>query len=240
MLFRSIKGANDGVTITPEDPNPEVPGDPDTPVVDTDPSTQGDSLTVYENAIGEASNVASGVMDITAPDGVKSVELSYGGESVTVPLTGGEVTISTDEGTLTASYADGQLSYSYELTQSTQEHTVKDEADTISHDITVTVTDNNDDTGTSTIRVNVVDDLPEAQDITGEITEDATPNTITGMADFSYGADDGTGASIAVTKGEAKYGTFVMDADGNYTYTLDNSLEAVQALYPDEIGRAHV
>ena len=43
-----------------------MPGDPDTPVDEKDPSTQGDSLTVYENAIDGEKGTAEGVMDIVA------------------------------------------------------------------------------------------------------------------------------------------------------------------------------
>ncbi len=81
---------------------------------------------------------------------------------------------------------------------------------------------------------------PEAIDDTNSVTEDATPNTATGNVtandtDFNPGDTltvidvNGSTANVGATVTLA-YGTLVLDSDGTYTYTLDNSNAAVQAL----------
>ena len=74
---------------------------------------------------------------------MKSITLQFGDKRVEVSLDGTETTLDMHgEGSLTASYADGKLSYTYTLGDNTLEHGPgNNEANDISHEVTVTVTD---------------------------------------------------------------------------------------------------
>lgn len=84
---------------------------------------------------------------------------------------------------------------------------------------------------------------PVAIDDTASITEDANPNTVTGDVvanDTDVNGDtlvvaevDGVAANVGSTL-SLNYGTVVIHSDGTYTYTLDNSHDAVQALNTGE------
>lgn len=79
--------------------------------------------------------------------------------------------------------------------------------------------------------VDPVNDAPVAVSDTNSITEDATPNTISGnvLANDS----DVDGDTLSVTNGGTftlNYGVVAIHADGTYTYTLDNSNPSVNAL----------
>ena len=148
----TINGVDNGVVVTP-----------------SDPEAGSETLTVYESGLDDGSQAgqagapttASGSLDIDAPDGVASIKIG----NVTVfengNLTGNTVT--TDEGVLTVTGFDadtGELKFTYELTGNTTEHNT-DATDTqVSHDFTVTVTDMDNSTANSTITVTIVDDEP--------------------------------------------------------------------------------
>ncbi len=81
---------------------------------------------------------------------------------------------------------------------------------------------------------------PEANDDVGSVTEDATPNTSIGNVltndtdpnptDTLAVAEVNGGAASVGSTISLNYGTLVINSDGSYTYTLDNSNAAVQAL----------
>ncbi|MDP3839279.1 MAG: VCBS domain-containing protein, partial [Methylococcales bacterium] len=144
----------------------------------------------------------------------------------------------------------GTLSYTYTL-NATQAHTggaaVTESVDTIALVVTDATTAANTSTGTLTVRI--VDDTPTANADTNSITENAattTGNVFSGsggdVAD-RLGADvtatpvtgvaAGTQASTSGNVGSAvagSYGSLTLNATGGYTYTLDNSNAAVNAL----------
>ena len=194
-LTVTVNGADNDVTVTP-DPDPEHPGDP---------SLDGGHLSVSESGLGDEARVtATGSMTIEAQDNVSTVTFTDAeGNAVTVVENGHAVTdahIATDEGVLTVTGFDpatGKLTYEYELKQSTQEHTAEGK-DSIHHDITVTATDTDGTTGTSTIVVTIEDDVP--------------------VLEFDKETD-------AIHRFESSEGTFVMNygADGalNGSETID-------------------
>ncbi|RJF93455.1 beta strand repeat-containing protein [Sphingomonas cavernae] len=118
--------------------------------------------------------------------------------------------------------------------------------------VNVVATDIDGDTATGTVSVSVSDDLPIASDQTDDVTEDgpvvADGNVMTGVggtdANTTDGDPDRPGADGAVvtsvrfdgttvaagTAIAGKYGTLVINADGSYSYTLDNANPLVQAL----------
>ncbi len=110
-------------------------------------------------------------------------------------------------------------------------------------DFTFDVVDQDGDSaGGSSFSVTVNDDVPTAADDTNTIVEDATPSSVSGsvVSNDTLGADaNGTPISSidgnAVVPGAATtvvgtYGTLLINADGTYSYTLDNSNLAVQDL----------
>ncbi|MBQ0841323.1 MAG: VCBS domain-containing protein, partial [Gammaproteobacteria bacterium] len=105
-------------------------------------------------------------------------------------------------------------------------------------------------TGGITLKVDVIDDIPVAVSDIGSVNEDGDPLVVDAAAGVvqtndSSGADGYTalGPVTAVT-GESGdivggdtvglYGTLVLNADGSYTYTVDNANLAVDALNDGE------
>ena len=106
---------------------------------------------------------------------------------------------------------------------------------------------------TNKVTVTIVDDSPIARADAGSVTEDASPNTVsgnvitgTGSATADTASADGsttvvgvaatnTGVDLnsSITVGadvSGSYGKINVASDGSYTYTLDNSNASVQAL----------
>lgn len=231
-LTITINGVDNGVTVTPGNPDPELPGDPDVPVDPDDPSTQGATELVFDkDLLGEDASALtkSGTMEIEAPDGVKS--LAFG--ELEIPLDGTEKTIDTAEGTLTVSYAEtdaksGSLSYSFTL-KMPGDHKAEGETETIIRDFAFTVTDTDGSEGKSTIRVKIGDDEPKAEDDAAEIAE-GTKTVLTSEASVlendyrgADGSEIGTEDNPVVWTAENHYGTFIGHADGTWTYELDNA-----------------
>ncbi|MGE8656953.1 MAG: VCBS domain-containing protein, partial [Achromobacter sp.] len=105
------------------------------------------------------------------------------------------------------------------------------EGQTVTDTIKVTVDDGHGGTAVKEITVTVTGTNDIAK-ITGQssgtVIEDKTLVT-TGKLTVSD-ADAGQSALVAQTNVAGKYGTFSIDANGNWTYTLNNSLKAVQDL----------
>ena len=99
--------------------------------------------------------------------------------------------------------------------------------------------DNDGDSATAPLNVVITDDAPIARNDSGDVTASKGQTIVEGsvLANDSVGAD--TNASPVsmrdaggnlVTSIDGKYGTLNLDASGNYTYTLDASLDAYKAL----------
>ena len=225
----TINGVDNGVVVTP-----------------SDPEAGSDKLTVYESGLDDGSQAgqagapttAEGSLSISAPDGVASIKI----DGVTVFENGALTsnTVSTDEGVLTVTGFDaatGKLQFTYELTDNTTEHNT-DATDTqVSHNLAVTVTDVDNSTATSTITVTIVDDEPSIS--VSDMSSTVVPGSGAGnladgeAADFtkgtggqSLGHSDGLDGWSGVTMYAAKVtysgsGNDVqisrIDGDGNYT-----------------------
>ncbi|WP_372373416.1 DUF5801 repeats-in-toxin domain-containing protein [Vreelandella venusta] len=168
-------------------------------------------------------------------------------------------TLTTQYGELTlngySQAADGTitLDYSYELTTAPSEN-VNDLMDSI----TVTASDRDGQTDSGDLNIKIVDDAPIAKDDTNAVTEDtvltttgnvlgdsgASPGdvadtqgadgaTVTGVASDNVPGNDATdsGGTLVI---EGEYGTLTLNADGSYTYTLDNANPEVQGLSDGE------
>jgi VCBS repeat-containing protein len=186
----------------------------------------------------------SGSIAFTAPDGPATVTLD--GQAVTSV---GQIFVG-NFGLLTVtSIANGAIGYSYTLTTNTA-------GDTTFDDFAVVVTDQDGDATASTLVIDIIDDVPSARADVDSVTEDgptvADGNVITGanvadvnntdgVADtqgadgvsltaFSFGANAGVvGSALA-----GAYGALTMDANGSYSYALNNDNAVVQGLDGDD------
>ena len=217
---------------------------------------------VYERGLTDgpggpdARETSGGTIAIAAADGLASV--AVGGTTLTVAelqaLGTTPRTMDTGEGTLvltrftaTSSVGGvptaGELSYTYTLKNPIGQPGAPESIDPIA----LQVTDAGGGLSTGTLQVRIVDDVPLAANDTAGITEDATPNSVSGAvkANDTHGADDAngvpvTGVSFGGTAGSVggplatAYGSIVVNADGSYTYTLDNANPGVQHLLPGE------
>ncbi|PIV91677.1 MAG: adhesin, partial [Gallionellales bacterium CG17_big_fil_post_rev_8_21_14_2_50_54_146] len=204
-------------------------------VPDQTPSDAGTDLVLPETAGPTAENFT-----VTAPAGLASITVD--GTTFTLAQLGTPAylaahPITTPDGTLTLTGYDagtGQVSYSYD-------------PDVLSHTgsapiidpISLTVTDANGITGTGQINIGITDSLPVAVDDAASITEDASPNTVTGNVLTDAPGTDTVGADVnpsPITPATVTlaHGDLALNADGSYAYTLNNADPAVNALNDGE------
>ncbi|WP_349236032.1 VCBS domain-containing protein [Altererythrobacter sp. TH136] len=204
--------------------------------------TAGDAgTTVLEEALASGSNPTSGAeatvgtIQFTAPDGPAVLTING------VPVTAGAVFAGT-YGTLVVDAVGGDsIAYTYTLTTNTL-------GDATNDSFTIRVADQDGDFTESDLVVAIVDDVPSARPDADSVTEDVTlvaaGNVVTDAeANGDAGADtpgaDGVtvtafsgpnGAGVVGGSITGTYGTLQLNADGSYTYTLDNGNPLVQGL----------
>ena len=226
---------NDGNVSNPAAVNISYFGAPTITVPDQTPSDAGTDLVLPETAGPTAENFT-----VTAPAGLASITVD--GTTFTLAQLGTPAylaahPITTPDGTLTLTGYDagtGQVSYSYD-------------PDVLSHTgsapiidpISLTVTDANGITGTGQINIGITDSLPVAVDDAASITEDASPNTVTGNVLTDAPGTDTVGADVnpsPITPATVTlaHGDLALNADGSYAYTLNNADPAVNALNDGE------
>ncbi|WP_176590879.1 VCBS domain-containing protein [Sphingobium sp. EM0848] len=233
-----------------------VHGADDTASVVTAAAT-GPDATVYEaglatGSLHDGSNVTTGSFTVSASDGIASI--GVGGVSFTLAqmqafaTTNGVVT--TAEGTLRLTgynAATGVVSYSYTLNVPVDNaHQAGATGTSFDDSIHLTVTGVGGTSGADDLVVRIIDDTPQAVDDTGHVvTEDgagavntALTSTVSGnvLANDVSGADtpmsfvSWSSADAAVVSQLNLYGTLTQNADGSWSYQLDNSRAATQAL----------
>ena len=191
-------------------------------------SVQGDN-DVEESGLGardgepEGSNSAS---DGEIAEG--TINIATGGDTIAslvidgVDVTGGG-SVTTTSGVLTVTLTGGVYSYTYELTDNTL-------SDPDSESFSLTVTDSDGDTASTTLVIAIIDDAPSAEDdansigageygpvggnVLGNDTQGADGASVT-----SYTGAGGSGAADSTIQG--LYGTLTIAADGTYSYTRD-------------------
>ncbi|MCZ4305055.1 VCBS domain-containing protein, partial [Zoogloeaceae bacterium G21618-S1] len=86
-------------------------------------------------------------------------------------------------------------------------------------------------TSSGSLDIQITDSVPVAVNDTNSIFEDASPNTVSGsvLTNDTVGAD-ANATPITAASPTLAYGTLVLNADGSYTYTLDNTNPTVNAL----------
>ncbi|HJD96552.1 VCBS domain-containing protein [Mailhella massiliensis] len=199
-------------------------------------SAERDVLRVQESGLRGAQGASAdafGYMIIEALDGVASIVI--GGVVVYDGALTGAV-VPTDEGYLEVTGFDaaaGRLDYTYHLTQATQEHTGEG-ADSIAHDLVVTVTDTDGSTGDGVVTVVITDDVPTIESFTHTVTE-GDSNAVTGNALKGAVAGADADATFAWDANQSsQYGKITLNGDGTYSYTLNNDNEAVKDLSDGE------
>jgi large repetitive protein len=218
----------------------------DSPVTLDLPAGDDAGTQVDEAGLAAGSNAAAssettaGTIAYVAPDGPATVTIDG------VAVTGVGQAFVGSYGTLTITgIASGAISYSYTLTTNTA-------GDATFDDFAVVVTDQDGDTAPGTLVIDIIDDVPTARADTDSVTEDtaitADGNVITGSGGVDVNATDGVadnrgadGASVtAVSFGASPgtvggptagtYGTLTLNADGSYSYALNNTNPVIQGL----------
>ncbi|VVO60633.1 hypothetical protein PS896_00785 [Pseudomonas fluorescens] len=205
----------------------------DDPVIINGLDVNGGELTVYEKNLTDGSAPDStaltqnGTFTITALDGVTT--LTVGGiavvtngvaagfpQSVTTPL-GSTLTITGFNA------ATGVVSYSYTLVDN-EAHPTANGANNLPEQFAVTVVDDNGTTANGTLDVNIVDDLPKANDDSNG-TASESQLTLTGnvLTNDVQGADRVPTGPVTAGTFTGTYGTLVLNANGTYTYTLNTN-----------------
>ncbi|AQS38240.1 VCBS repeat-containing protein [Shewanella psychrophila] len=214
------------------------------------PTIGASSITLFEANLSLGSNPL--VTDLTQSDSllidaeagvgiltINGIDIVVGGIFV------GPITITTDNGELVLTSFDpdtNALDYNFTLTSGVDNSI----SDPFSQTFTALVTDLADNTTTSTITVNIVDDNPSGVDDTNNVSEDGD-TSIAGnvLLNDTQGADsavlsqitnsDGTTVAVSDATGiSGSFGLLQISADGSYTYQLDNSLDNIQALAEGE------
>ena len=243
-----------GVTVKPDEPGSGTPGIPVVPhpggsdgtiVADRDVLEVSEANLKGGTAFGEKEPKAFGSMTVSAPDGVAFIIIDG-----TVVYKNGQLTeerVHTDEGHLEVTGYDpstGKLDYTFYLTKATDKHKIEGGDKAIAHEMTVTVTDSDGDTGSGIIRVEITDDGPVVVADTNFVTEgsndSATGNVV---ANDTPGADGLGHVEWKGLAGESSYtldennnvrlnneivGSLTLGDDGKYTFTLDANYDVPQ------------
>ncbi|HEV7317198.1 MAG TPA: cadherin-like domain-containing protein [Ensifer sp.] len=206
-------------------------------------------------SVPDGSEAVNGTIAILAPDGLASVVI--GGRTVTLAelqvLGSTPITIASAKGTLTLTGfagtggggvpTGGTLTYTYTLSVAQNTPGASENTDVFALQA---IDAGGDGSALSSLTIQIIDDVPVAQANSASITEDATPGTVSGnvVTDAGPGGTDAVGADGSSVTGisfsgsagtigaslTATYGSLVVNADGSYTYTLDNDNAAVNAL----------
>ncbi len=231
--------------------NGNTDGAPAATVVDHNGADVGD-----HSIAEDATSPMSGTFSVSAPDGLKSINI--GGETLTVTdlaaLNDTSKSITGSEGVLTLTGYDvrtGELSYTYQQSGSNKDHSGGDNS--VTDSFAITVTDNaNVVSAAESLDILITDTAPEANADTNSVTEDSgTPATGNVISDSGTGQDE-LGADATTVTGVSSgslvteltgsvgssvvgsYGTLVLGRDGKYSYVLDDSNADVNALKDGE------
>ncbi|WP_183329308.1 retention module-containing protein, partial [Halomonas campaniensis] len=216
----------------------------------------GADLTVDEANLANGSNpdagalVQTGSFTVSAPDGIAT--LSVGGAFIvqdgvlqSLPI------ITTEAGNVLAitGYTDNgdgtyTVEYSYTL-NGAKDHSAPGDDSSLDQVFAVTLVDTDGDSATANLTIAVLDDAPSAEDVSGgTVTEDAAENVLNGnvLDNDIFGADGPDEVTETVTwnvtdeqRSELEqYGSLELNDNGSWSFTLDNSLAAVQALGDDD------
>ncbi|MBC7163283.1 MAG: retention module-containing protein, partial [Immundisolibacter sp.] len=225
--------------------------DPPSIVVDPDPENAGGpggaNDIVYEAGLPNGSAPApttvtvGGTFTVSDPDGLADIDsVTINGTTIAIGVLGTSDplnTISGTNGTLTVTGYDsttGVATYSYTLTSPTA-----DGSGTETDTFTLTTSDGTVSSAPASIVIDIVDDVPTATvDGPYSLTEDGATTVVSGNvldndtsgADAPKAFDAWSGSDTTAIAGLNTYGTLTQNADGTWSYVLNNALAATQAL----------
>ncbi|SDG04077.1 VCBS domain-containing protein, partial [Desulfovibrio legallii] len=191
------------------------------------PAPVAQTLEVHEAGLASGSAPGTGAsadggLRVFAPDGVGSIVIN----GVTVWANGrlAQDSVDVPGGTLSVAFdpRSGALTYAYQLDTALDHGT-----DSLTNDVTVTVTDRDGDRAQATLHLTVEDDSPRIESFAATATDQIAP-TASGnvLAGAAAGAD---GAHFAWTsEAQSAYGTVTLNADGAYSFTAGG--DAAKAL----------
>ncbi|RFC63935.1 Ig-like domain-containing protein, partial [Mesorhizobium denitrificans] len=229
---------------------PTILGLGDGPVAGTDGNVLESDLPTGTNAVGTGETLNGEFRAIAGQHGLDSISID--GQIVTnaqlLNLATTPVTVATGEGTFTLTgynAVSGEVTYRYTLTAAVAHPATG----ILTDDIDLIIRDGLGNLSEHTLRINIVDDVPIANNDTNSVTEDNSDNT----ADGNVLTNDKTGADVDATPVTAvgfgtgapsgapgstvngTYGSLVLNDNGTYVYTLDNSRPATSALTQGQI-----
>jgi VCBS repeat-containing protein len=207
-------------------------------------------LQVHEKFLDNGSDpyapgtLVGGQLQVTAADGLHN--LSFGGITVIkdgqlVDFASANLSIETPlHNTLTVigyDAASGTLYYTYQL-QASEQHPNGQGANGLQESFSVVASDTDGTTSNAQVTVTIVDDTPQAVDDSNAITASENQLTLTGnvLANDTQGADR-TGTPIVAGTYTGTYGTLVLQANGDYTYTLNSADPDFIALHGGGLGQ---
>ncbi|MFC5695699.1 retention module-containing protein [Pseudomonas sp. GCM10022186] len=230
-----------------------IVGRNDGPTVEVSfPQSEGGLIQVFERGLpggsgaGDGSTVVNGNFQLGDPDGLDDLKsLNVGG--LTLDLTTSSFaslvgqSFAAEHGTVLITgfdVASGSYSFSYTLTEATL-----DAAGPETDGFLINVSDGLASAST-TVRIEIVDDLPRANPDSGSLAEGGVPSSLAGNVldnDLSgadqakaftswngvAGATPGANGSLLV---DTPYGLVTLNADGSYAFVLANGSAAVEAL----------
>ncbi len=212
----------------------------DTPSLNVEPGNNGENDRVFEaglpqgSAAGDGSTVAVGSFTLSDADGLSDLKtVSLNGTSFAIENLIGAV-VAGSHGNLTVTgynSTTGVATYQYELTSTTTDGPGAE------NDVfTLSVSDGSSQSAPASITIDIIDDVPLAVADNNSIAEDGDNLTISGgVVANDLHANGQPGADVPVSfvgwiEPVANYGSFVDLGNGQYQYTLNNGLAAVQAL----------
>lgn len=229
QLTITIHGHTDGApSITPVDGNGAATGE----------------ATVLEHgltSVSDTTETTTGTINVSAPDGMTSVTI--GGVTFTVAQLNSftsaspSAAIDTGEGILRvtgftssgdpAAPTAGTLTYTYTLKAPLDQPGATESSDAIA----LTIADTNAVTANGILTVQIIDDTPTAADDNTSVLKQTGSVTGNVYGNDAIGADGAaTGGPVTPQTSTGSYGSLALNADGSYTYTVDQTNPAVIAL----------
>nr|WP_321300546.1 VCBS domain-containing protein [Alcaligenes faecalis] len=189
----------------------------------------GDVSEGHNSVVENTGETVDGTVSVSAEAGIATVTIN--GVDITGASAASPVTLpDTGKGVLVVTGYDaatGVISYSY--TEGNKVHAHNEANDNISDSFTVEVTDVAGVSSSNDLVIQILDTEPVAEDDVAQVTEDAAAPITGDVLDNDVRGADAI-ASVVFDGTTAKYGSFTVDAEGKWSYTLDNSLGAVQEL----------
>ncbi len=203
----------------------------------------------YDEHLASGTNTAINSFSFEALSGFASLQVgnSILSESEMQALNDNPVTINMQAGVLLLDgYTKVDDTHTISYTYKTSDNYLHSSTSNIFVDsVTIVVTDTRGKEDTDSLVINVIDDLPQTLEDTNNITEGVLANTVSGNVftnDF-IGADNETQATPVTdivggtlgTKLYGLYGELSLNANGSYTYYLDNTNLSVKILVDGEV-----